>query len=482
MESFHLNNSIKITGTEFLDEFLISIFEKLKLKILDLSHNNLLEKATDIITSILLKKDYSDYFGNGPSWLKEINFSYNTFTLKENYTMFKIFEKSSLNSYEVHFNIQPYPIYSPLIETIVGNDQKVVLAFERAKISVKKKRQLLTSYDMEKVKELSEEISTAILMQKTIEGISQLCDRIQKLDFEFPPQYIEKLRELVREVIQNSFETEDFYSFEHAKKAAIELGISKRELLYVENGLRNKADKFAMEVERLFNLNLPETKINLLMDELVTSAIYKDLRGPAVDLLFYLKEKRDETANFLMKKKKGKREVELEIMEMDPYFILAHNEEFAEQTKNLDNDDQTKDMLGLHPRWVNYESVSKLTRNYLFECANQTISDENNEIKTFKIKRALFILSEPSTEIYTSNKSDKLLRISRTICRYRWFKGSSGLQSDNVIRKIELLMTKMARIDEIEKERIQTARQFIKTERDILHLSKSDSTVKFQKN
>jgi hypothetical protein len=91
------------------------------------------------------------------------------------------------------------------------------------------------------------------------------------------------------------------------------------------------------------------------MDELVVRAIHNDFRGPAVDLLFFLKEKRDEKANVLVKNKMGYKEVELNIREKDPFFILEYNDDFAEKTKNLENIENEIDLLGVHPRWINYE-------------------------------------------------------------------------------------------------------------------------------
>ena len=99
-------------------------------------------------------------------------------------------------------------------------------------------------------------------------------------------------------------------------------------------------------------------------------AINNDLRGPAVDLLFYLKEKRDEKCNILLKNKMGYKEVELNIREKDPFFVLEYNEEFAEKTKNLENIECDEDLLGVHPRWINYEQISEFTRNSLLLAAN----------------------------------------------------------------------------------------------------------------
>lgn len=90
-----------------------------------------------------------------------------------------------------------------------------------------------------------------------------------------------------------------------------------------------------------------------------------------MDLLFYLKEKRDEKTNMLLKNKIGYKEVQLSIREKDPFFILEHNEDFAEKTKNLESIECEEDKLGVHPRWINYERISEFTRNRLLLAASQ---------------------------------------------------------------------------------------------------------------
>ena len=60
--------------------------------------------------------------------------------------------------------------------------------------------------------------------------MAKLTGRITNIEFDFPPQYVEKLRELLRDFLNISFEEEDFYSFEHAKIAGFKIGISKREV------------------------------------------------------------------------------------------------------------------------------------------------------------------------------------------------------------------------------------------------------------
>lgn len=57
-----------------------------------------------------------------------------------------------------------------------------------------------------------------------------------------------------------------------------------------------------------------------------------------------------------------------------------------------------------------------------------------------KTQRALFILSEPYTYIFNILKIDKLLRISRAICRYRFLKGSCGSVFYNFVEEMEIML------------------------------------------
>lgn len=41
--------------------------------------------------------------------------------------------------------------------------------------------------------------------QKTVESIESLTKRIQQLEFDFPPQYVEKLRELLKDLLNVSY-------------------------------------------------------------------------------------------------------------------------------------------------------------------------------------------------------------------------------------------------------------------------------------
>jgi hypothetical protein len=65
--------------------------------------------------------------------------------------------------------------------------------------------------------------------------------------------------------------------------------------------VKKDIDTFVYNAEKLFNLQLPEEIINQKLDELLFFAVKHDLRGFAVDMLFYLKESRDANVNELVK-------------------------------------------------------------------------------------------------------------------------------------------------------------------------------------
>lgn len=87
-------------------------------------------------------------------------------------------------------------------------------------------------------------------------------------------------------------------------------------------------------------------------------------------------------------------------------------------------------------------------------------------------QRAFFILSEPFTHLYNANHADKLLRITRAVCRYRFFKGNIGAVYQALLNEIKLLLKNETKIAAIEKEFIKTTKDYIDTERSMLHSSK----------
>ena len=476
LEEIRLTHNPNLRGKENLDKFLLTIMEQLQIRVIDLSYNTLGEDAYDAIDYCMLRRDF--YMDQKPDGFKleEFNLSHNRFSLRECYVMYKLFQKGQLSKLDVKINLEPYPIYSGMINKIFREDERYVISFERVRISDVKKRSFLKKLDMIRIKELSDMISESTLMQKTIEGIEKLCDRICNLDFDFPPQYVEKLRELLREILNISFEANDCYSFEHAKRAALTIGLTKREISKQDKKLILKSDQFAADVQDLFNLKCTENEINKKVDDLVMKAIAQDLRGSAVDLLFYLKEKRDEKVNMMLKKQDGFDEVHLGILQMNPYFILTNNSDMAEKTRNLEIH-KKEDWLAMHPKWLNYEEVSSMTRSELFDCLQKEWK-KNQGKGSEKSQKADFMFSEPSTELYQKSRFDKQLRIARTICQYRWSKGYNGTILDDPIGKVKEIIRDVTRLGEIEKERIRTTRDYIEKEKEILLSSKTGNLVK----
>ena len=106
--------------------------------------------------------------------LESIDISFNRFTILENYTLYKLYIDSPLYKRKVKLEIAPYPIYAPLLADMISANELITLNFIRSRISNEDKRQLLTHNDLLKIKELSQEISQAILNQKTIEELNKL--------------------------------------------------------------------------------------------------------------------------------------------------------------------------------------------------------------------------------------------------------------------------------------------------------------------
>lgn len=80
------------------------------------------------------------------------------------------------------------------------------------------------------------------------------------------------------------------------------------------------------------------------------------------------------------------------------------------------------------------------------------MKSKKDVIGQHKKQRALFILSEPFTHIYNTNRADKLLRISRAVCRYRFFKGNCGAVYHDLVKEINILVKNESKIEEIEND------------------------------
>ena len=54
-----------------------------------------------------------------------------------------------------------------------------------------------------------------------------------------------------------------------------------------------KCGQMTEDVQRLMNFQYQEMKLNNMLNDLVNSAINHDVRGSGIDLLYYIKEARD---------------------------------------------------------------------------------------------------------------------------------------------------------------------------------------------
>jgi hypothetical protein len=169
--------------------------------------------------------------------------------------------------------------------------------------------------------------------------------------------------------------------------------------------------------------------MNVVLDELVESSIKRNYRGPAIDMLFWLKWKRDMVSNKLLKKRIDGNKIELELMQKDPFFMLNYDDDFAEKTRDVQSYYNKKnDYLGIHLSWVPYEMVSSLTKNDLLNIINDVSRMDHvdiTEIPQNKLDRCKFLLAEPETPEYEEFKTDNLLKIARCVMIYRYKKSES---------------------------------------------------------
>lgn len=417
LEYFGLTYSPKVKGEIYFSSFLEKMVSELKLKTLDLSHNSLTEKISTILAE--------EVFNVKNVSLERLDLSHNQFTPKENWMIYQKFQDSMIKE-KCQLIMEGYPIDGHYFFLIDDKQKSLTVELERIGIHRNQtKRLLLTRREKTKAKEIREEINMSILNQKTIEKIFKLCKVIDKQPFEFPPQYVEEAVRFIRETMMNADELGDYYGFHYSLECSKILGMNQKGIRLKANAFQNRTDSFTQELTRLLNFQIPETQANIILDELVEKAIKRDYRGDAIDLLFYLKNIRDSQANILLLKKTDAAAIEMNLMQKDPFFILNYDKEFANICRDYaKHSDKASDHLGYHYQWINYSLITRLTKQQIKSIINmeQEKSDKNkSKLNTFRSERALFLLSDIGSDEFEAGQEDKLLLITRALCRYRYY-------------------------------------------------------------
>lgn len=428
-----------IRGEQYLGGFLNSIATSLNLQLLDLSRNSLSDVNIPVLIEELLNVKNL--------LIKKVDLSHNCFTAKDNWSLFQYYQKSPMKQ-STELSLEPYPIHQEYFDILTANQRFNTIVFERVSLSGEEKRKVLTNEDLAVCRQLVEEINQCVLFQKTVEDIQSVCRSIEALDFDFPPQYIERLAELVRELVSTTHQAEDFYGFSIAYECSRLLDVSKSDSRIRFNSLMLKFDLLTEDINRLLNFRFQEIKINSVLQELLLRVIQQDVRGTGADLLLLVKDRRDMLITDYAHRGIDNNYIENEMMETEPFFILDSNETLEERTKFL-SDKVMSQTLGGHPKMADYEKFSEYSRTDLLRAF---ISEDSEGFqpttdlitKTYQ-DRIIFFLVSPKETLYINKfRPDALLWMSKAIIYYRWSIASKSFNYFDIKQKVAAICSQPA--------------------------------------
>ena len=480
LEEVHITRCKQIKGEQYFGGFLASITTSLNLNILDLSHNSFSEIIINTLAEeILSVKNLL---------IKTVDLSYNCFTPRENWIIYQLFLKSPVRD-TTQLLLAPYPIHEAYFTQLSNGKRFTTVVFERVSLSTHEKRKILTNDDLVACKEICEEINQCVLFQKTIEDIHAVCKRIDSLDFDFPPQYIERLSELIRELVNSSFQAEDFYAFSICYDCSKILMMNKSEGRLKLNNMSSKCDLLTEELNRVLNFQFQELKINNMLNDIVVRAINTDARGQGVDLLYFIKELRDQFINTFINKGIDQNYIENEMMDSEPFFILESNDPLEERSKFLD-DKTHANVIGSHPKLADYLRISEYQRSALVKEFVDFVPNTDIVNKMF-YERLIFLLITPKeTSFITRFKPDILLYFCKALVIYRWSLSKKSTAGLDLNSKIAVISLKKSKKHLVESEKLKQLDKFVNNEKygqqqlkekykqqtDIAFISESDLT------
>ncbi|KAL4464417.1 hypothetical protein ABPG72_010904 [Tetrahymena utriculariae] len=203
----------------------------------------------------------------------------------------------------------------------------------------------------------------------TVEQLLKFCQEIDELEFEFPLQLLEPLQEIAWTKLCESLLIRDHYSISIllviGKLVGLELEFFQKYLEVTEE----RKQSIMKKIERFLNFeDIPESQINEVMHSLIKECIRLDLRGPVVEQLFAIKEKRDEFIK-LQVKQGFKPELDLASQEGskgDCFLILKQNEDRKKVPKSIFQI-QINGSFFSHCTRADYTLFSKLSQKVLIE-------------------------------------------------------------------------------------------------------------------
>ena len=415
LDELRITGCKAIKGEQYLSGFLNSITTSLNLQVLDLSRNSLSDINIPILAEELLNiKNLL---------IKRVDLSYNCFTSRDNWTLYQYYQQSPMKE-STELALAPYPIHQEYFDVLTEGKRFSTIVFERVSLAGDDKRKVLTNEDLAVCRDLSEEVNQCVLFQKNIEDIQAVCRHIKSLDFDFPPQYVERLSELVRELVSASAQAEDFYGFSICYECSKLLDVNKSESRNRFNNLTIKFDQLTEDINRLLNFRYQEVKLNAVLHELLSKVINQDVRGTGAELLLLIKDRRDTLIVEYAQKGIDNNYIENEMMETEPYYVLESNEPLEERSKFL-NDKILSQVIGCHAKLADYEKMSEYARNELIR--EYTTGEHegfspstDNVVKTYQ-DRVIFFLVSPKELMYINKfKPDSLLWMTKALMYYKW--------------------------------------------------------------
>ncbi|KAL4427265.1 hypothetical protein ABPG74_011501 [Tetrahymena malaccensis] len=203
----------------------------------------------------------------------------------------------------------------------------------------------------------------------TVEQLLKFCQEINELEFEFPIQLLEPLQELAWTKLCESLLIRDHYSVSIlltiGELVGLELEFFSKYLEVTEE----RKQSIMKKIERFLNFeDIPESQVNEVMHSLIKECIRLDLRGPVVEQLFAIKEKRDEFVK-LHVKQGFKPELDLASQEGskgDCFLHLKQNEDRKKVPKSIFQIAINGNFFS-HCTRADYTLFSKLSQKVLIE-------------------------------------------------------------------------------------------------------------------
>ncbi|KRX04001.1 hypothetical protein PPERSA_12448 [Pseudocohnilembus persalinus] len=260
--------------------------------------------------------------------------------------------------------------------------------------------------------QLRAKITELLNQNPTVEEIKDLCQEIQDQQYEFPLKLLEELSEFIWNKLNEAVLIRDHYSISYLGDCCEIIGLDvqyfKDKFQKVDQRLKN----IIQRVEKLFNLDedqLKENDFNKELDELVKETLRLDLRGYPIDMLFMIKEKRDEyiikyiDQNINWENQKLQQVLRIELNKESEYYL---NEESENNLQLLFNELNNIFYLQLIEENSLFQQPYKSIKLVNIQGQYQIKSLPNNVQYPVKNKENLLQSSQNDKNLYTSSQNN----------------------------------------------------------------------------